>query len=378
MLELLSQGWYILLGILLLGILVAVHEFGHFMAARLTGIEVMEFAIGMGPKIVGWTGKRGTKFSLRWIPFGGFCAFYGEDDVEGKSKDDPRAYNKQAAWKRMLTVASGPLMNFVLALAVAIIFCWTCGVMTVNPGISAVEAGGPAEAAGVLPGDYVLAINGQDVSAYVEDVMGVSAAERMSLFSDTIAEAAPGEEIALTLLRTVGEGDAAVTETLEVTVAPFWDEEMGQSRIGISYVAYPISFERTRLGFFEGVGHGWNICVESGAAVFSVLGRIFTDRTVQEGLTGPVGVIDQTSQLVQMGGVPVFLNLMVLISVNLGLMNLLPIPGLDGARFIFHTIEAIRRKPIRQEVEAGIHLVGMLLLFGLLVLMTGRDIFRLF
>ena len=117
MLELLSQGWYILVGILLLGILVAVHEFGHFMAARLTGIEVMEFAIGMGPKIVGWTGKKGTKFSLRWVPFGGFCAFYGEDDVQGRSKDDPRAYNKPPAWKRMITVAMGPVMNFVLALA---------------------------------------------------------------------------------------------------------------------------------------------------------------------------------------------------------------------------------------------------------------------
>ena len=378
MMELLSQGWYILCGILLLGILVAVHEFGHFMAARLTGIEVMEFAIGMGPKIIGWTGKRGTKFSLRWIPFGGFCAFYGEDDVEGKAKDDPRAYNKQAAWKRMITVAMGPVMNFILALVVAIIFCWTCGVMTVHPGISAVEAGGPAEAAGILPGDFVLTINGQDASGYVEDVMGVSAAERMSVFSDTIAETAPGEEVTMTLLRQVGEGENAATEEVEVTVAPFWDEAMGQSRIGISYVPYPMTFERTRLGLFEGVGHGWHICVESGAAVFNVLGRIFTDKTVQEGLTGPVGVIDQTREIVQMGGVPSFLSLMVLISVNLGLMNLLPIPGLDGARFIFHTIELIRRKPIKQEVEATIHLVGTVLLLLLILLMTGRDIFRLF
>lgn len=378
MLELLSQGWYILVGILLLGILVAVHEFGHFMAARLTGIEVMEYAIGMGPKIVGWTGKRGTKFSLRWIPFGGFCAFYGEDDVEGKAKDDPRAYSKQPAWKRMITVAMGPVMNFVLALVVAVIFCWTCGVMTAYPAIGAVEEGGPAHLAGIMPGDYVLTLNGEAVSVYAEDVMGADASGRMKVFRNTIAQAAPGETLTMTLLRVEGEGEDATTREVTVTVEPFWDEAMGQARIGISYGALPMDFTRTRLSFVDGVTHGWRICVESGAAVFNVLGRLFTDRTVQQGLTGPVGVIDQTRQIVEVGGVPSFLSLLVLISVNLGLMNLLPIPGLDGARFLFHTIEAVRGKPIKQEVEATIHLVGTALLLLLILLMTGRDIFRLF
>jgi len=201
MMEFLAQVGPVLLGILLLGILVAVHEFGHFMAARLTGIEVMEFAIGMGPKIVGWTGKKGTKFSLRWIPFGGFCAFYGEDDVEGKAKDDPRAYNKQAAWKRMITVAMGPVMNFVLALAAALIFCWASGVLLVNPLIGSVEEGSPAYAGGLRVGDYVLAINGADVSGYADDVMGSNAMDRLSVFQNAIANAAPGEELVLKLDR---------------------------------------------------------------------------------------------------------------------------------------------------------------------------------
>ena len=124
---------YVLIGILLLGILIAVHEFGHFIAARISGIEVMEFAIGMGPKLIGWTGKSGTKFSLRAIPLGGFCAFYGEDDVEGKSKDDPRAYNKQNVWKRIFTVAMGPAMNFVLAFAVAFAFFFCLGELVPVP-----------------------------------------------------------------------------------------------------------------------------------------------------------------------------------------------------------------------------------------------------
>ncbi|MBR3764596.1 MAG: site-2 protease family protein [Clostridia bacterium] len=298
----------------------------------------------------------------------------------GQGEDDPRAYGKQPAWKRMITVAMGPVMNFVLALVVAIIFCWSCGVMTVYPIIGGVEEGGPAQAAGVQPYDYVLTLNGVDVGVYAEDVMGADASGRMTAFKTIIANAAPGETLHMTLLRPVdnGEGQEPTAETVEVEIVPFWDEAMGQSRIGISYGAYPLDEARTRLGLVEGVRHGWNICVESGAAVFNVLGRLFTDKEVQAGLTGPVGVIDQTRQIVQVGGVPSFLSLMVLISVNLGLMNLLPIPGLDGARFIFHTIEAVRGKPIKQEVEAGIHLAGLALLMLLIVLMTGRDLFRLF
>jgi len=378
MLELLSQGWYVICGILLLGILVAVHEFGHFMAARLTGIEVMEFSIGMGPKIVGWTGKRGTKFSLRWIPFGGFCAFYGEDDVEGKAKDDPRAYNKQAAWKRMITVAMGPVMNFVLALAAALIFCWASGVLLVNPLIGSVEEGSPAYAGGLRVGDYVLAINGADVSGYADDVMGSNAMDRLSVFQNAIANAAPGEELVLTVQRTTGEGETAVTEVLDVMASTFWDEDLGRSRIGITYGMGAISWDRTRLGLIDGLKHSWSMCIDAGTAVFDALGKLFTDRAVLEGVSGPVGVIDQTSQMVQMGGAATFINLIVLISVNLGLMNLLPIPGLDGARFIFHTIEWVRGKPINEKIEATIHLVGTLLLLALLVLMTIRDVWRLF
>ena len=167
MMEFLAQVGPVLLGILLLGILVAVHEFGHFMAARLTGIEVMEFAIGMGPKIFGWTGKKsGTKFSLRCIPLGGFCAFYGEDDVEGKAKDDPRAYNKQNVWKRILTVAMGPLMNFVLAYVVTVLFFWIGGISEitgVDPYIHQVAAAGPAYSAGLQDGDIIESVNGANV-----------------------------------------------------------------------------------------------------------------------------------------------------------------------------------------------------------------------
>ncbi len=378
MLEILSQGWYILLGVLLLGIVVAVHEFGHFMAARLTGIEVMEFAIGMGPKMFGWTGKKGTKFSVRWIPFGGYCAFYGEDDVDGKAKDDPRAYNKQAVWKRMLTVLMGPAMNLVLAFVAAVIFCWASGLMTGYPVIGSVEENGPAQQAGILPGDVVIQVNGLDTGVLVEDMATADVTNRLTVFQDTISAAEPGATIVFTVQRMAGTEEEPRMETRDVPVDTFWDEELQRARVGISYGIGIASEERTHMGFFRGIGHAFNMCVDSGTAVVDALGKILTDKTARENVSGPIGVVDQTRQMVAMGGAPVFINLLVFISINLGLMNLLPIPGLDGARFLFHTVEAIRRKPVKPELEGAINLAGLALLMGLLVLITFRDVGRLF
>ena len=132
----------VLVALLLLGILITVHEFGHYIFARMTGIEVMEFAIGFGPKIVGWTGKSGTKFALRCIPLGGYCAFYGEDDVEGKATNDPRAFGKQPVWKRMLSVLMGPGMNFLLPLVV-LVGCRAAHVGQLATGVAVVLAGMP-------------------------------------------------------------------------------------------------------------------------------------------------------------------------------------------------------------------------------------------
>ena len=357
MLELLAQGWYILLGILLLGILVAVHEFGHFMAARLTGIEVMEFAIGMGPKIFSRTSKKtGTKFSLRCIPFGGFCAFYGEDDVEGKAKDDPRAYNKQAAWKRMLTVIMGPVMNFVLAFVVMTAYMWCVGNPVIEPYISSVEEGGPAYVAGVMAEDVITHVNGVDV------LDGTQA---------TLLAAIDGDD-PLTL--TIRRGE----ETLQTIVDPFWDDapDMQKYRIGVGIDGRVVGKSPISLG--TALTEGWNGCVYYGTLLIKALGGLLTRGEGIEDTGGPVAVVGMVSTTVAEYGMAGFIELMVFISINLGIMNLLPFPGLDGARFVFHTIEWVRRKPINPKIEGTIHLVGTLILLILIVLMTTRDIWRLF
>lgn len=352
MLGMISQLGYVLLGILLLGILVAVHEFGHFMAARLTGIEVMEFAIGMGPRIVGWTGKKGTKFSLRCIPFGGYCAFYGEDDVSGKSKDDPRAYNRQAVWKRILTVAMGPVMNFILAFVVLVAFYWATGVTVTEPVIDSLEADRPAAVAGLLPGDRIIGVNGEDMS-------DATAAEiRQRIVSS-------GDDKALVIQR----GD----ETIETVLTPFYEESTKLYRIGIVFQnrSVPISFGTA-------VRSSWESCLSLSTAILDALRALVTKGEGLEETGGPVAVVSMVSQEVADYGFEAFVTLLAFISVNLGVMNLLPIPGLDGSRLVFHIIEGIRRKPVKPEIEGTIQLVGTLLLLGLLALLTVRDVWRLF
>ena len=339
---------YVLIGILLLGILVAVHEFGHFIAARISGIEVMEFAIGMGPKIVGWTGKSGTKFSLRCIPLGGFCAFYGEDDVEGKSKDDPRAYGKQNVWKRIFTVAMGPVMNFVLAFVVAFGFFFCLGETVGLPVVDTLMAGYPAEAAGLLPGDEIIAVDGVDIA-------GTNA---------IVAALAEGGAAEITVLR---GGEEQV-----FLMTPKWSENEQRYLIGITFVQ-----ARQRLDFMTSVRAGWQNCVRAGTAVFDALGSLFTKEGMEQ-VSGPVGAVAAVSVAVKADGLDAFLSLLMLISVNLGLMNLLPIPGLDGSRILFHLVEAVRGKPIKPEREAMVHLIGMVFLLSLMVFFTYKDIVRIF
>ncbi|MDD6052141.1 MAG: M50 family metallopeptidase [Clostridiales bacterium] len=342
---------YVLIGILLLGILIAVHEFGHFIAARLCGIAVMEFSIGMGPRLGGWTGKSGTKFSLRAIPLGGYCAFYGEDDAKGITKDDPRSYNKQPVWKRIFTVAMGPMMNFVLAFLVALAVYWTSGYLEVLPTVAEVSAGSPAALAGIRVGDVITGVDGVDYSdATTADIQA--------------ALNKKGEAADITVLR----GQTPLT----FVVTPQWNEDAGRYLIGITFDSRTLPMP---LG--KASAYAWDYCAQAGSAVVKALKGLVTDPAVRDQVAGPIGTVSVVSQQVKENGFEAFCSLLVLISVNLGLMNLLPIPGLDGSRIVFHLIEAVRGKPIKPEREAMVHLIGMALLFGLMIFYTVKDVLRL-
>ena len=354
---------YIILALLLLAILITVHEFGHFLAARQMGIEVREFAIGMGPKIVGWKSKKyETDFSIRAIPLGGYCAFYGEDDTKGESKDDPRAFPKQNVWKRLFVILMGPLMNFVLAFVLATVFFWVNGVDTVtgiDPYIVKVTAAGPAYSAGLQDNDVVTEING------VNMLDGT-----METLLDTIGNWQQGDD---PLRMTVRRGE----ETFETEMTPVWDETEQKMLIGV-VIGGKYRTETQPVSFIGGFDCSWDWCARASGAILTALKKLVTTGEGLDQTTGPVGIVSIVSTEVQEGGLSAFVQLLVLISINLGLMNLLPIPGLDGSRLVFGLVEVIRRKPVPPEKEAMVHMAGMVFLFGVMIFFTFKDVMRLF
>ena len=348
---------YVLLAILLLGILIMVHEFGHFAVARLCGIAVKEFSLGFGPVIWQHKSKKSdTTFSIRPIPMGGYCMFYGntDDDPNGSTKDDPRNYNKAPVWKRMLSVLAGPGMNFVLAFVVSIALMGVYGAVATTPVVQEVEAGMPAAEAGLQAGDIFVRVNQTEVeNGTVQDVSNAIGAD---------ASSAPVE---ITVLRDGQE------QTF--TVTPQYDSELERYRVGVTIAQ---GYEKMPASSI--LPSAWSLCKQASVAIVESLGKLFTTGEGLNDAAGPVGVVSLVAQQTQQGGFEIYLYLLVIISINLGLMNLIPIPGLDGSRLIFMIIEAIRRKPVNQKIEAGVHLCGYVLLFGLMIFFTFKDVLRLF
>ena len=336
---------YVVLALLLLGVLIIAHEAGHFWAARACGIGVQEFSMGMGPLIAKWKSRKGTQFSVRLLPIGGFCQFYGEDEDE----PDPRAFNNQAVWKRAVTVASGPLMNFLVAFLVIVLFMSVIGINTIVPKIAQVEEN--AQAAGLQVGDTIVSVNGAEMTNYQQISQAIAASE--------------GNDVTLGVKR--GK------EELSLTLTPFYDEEAGRYRVGFSF-----GQERVRTSVLTSIPFSVQYNVESVKLILSTLKDLVFKGQGVDDVTGPVGTVYVIQEVTQQGGLDVYLELIALISVNLGVMNLLPIPGLDGSRLLFLLVEAIRRKPVKREWEGAIHAAGFILLMGLMVLLTYKDIMRFF
>ena len=336
---------YVLLALLLLGVLITAHEAGHFLAARLCGIEVEEFSMGMGPKLLQRRSGRGTLITLRLLPIGGYCQLYGEDRKEG----DRRGFNNQPIWKRAVTVASGPLMNFVVAFLVIVLYMSAMGLTSIVPRVAEVEEN--AALAGLRVGDELITVNGAPIET-TADVTGA-------------ISASGGAPVTLGIERG--------GETLELTIAPFYDEEAGRYRVGFTFAQ-----DRIRVSLLESIPFSVQYNVQCVQMIIDALrNMIFHGEGVQD-VTGPVGTVYVIQEVTQQGGIDVYLELIALISVNLGVMNLLPIPGLDGSRLLFMLAEAVRRRPISREVEGRIHFAGFCLLMALMLVLTYKDIMQIF
>ena len=360
--------FFILAAIVMLGVMVTVHELGHFLGARWTGIPVKEFAIGFGPKLLSWKSKKHeTRFFLRLIPAGGYCMFYGEDDTTDKSKDDPRNINLHAAWKRMITIAMGPLMNFVLAFVVAVGLY--AGVGEDTQGyvgyaiIQSVSENSAAADAGLAAGDKILSVNG-------ESAMGMNE-ERTNLMVSQLISAYQTGDAPLQIEIQRGE------ETFTAQMTPRYSETDNRYMIGVM-LGYEYIPGYTPVSIFRAVELGADYCLRASTALLDGLKTMITTGEGLEDTSGPVGIIQLIAEETQKSGFLTYIQLLVMISINLGLFNLLPIPGLDGSRIIFLLIEIIFRKPVPRKIEAYLHMGGYLLLIGLMLVMTCKDILNIF
>lgn len=335
--------------ILVLSVLVVVHEFGHYGAARLVGIKVLEFAVGMGPKIFSKV-RNGITYSIRAFPVGGFCRFV-DDDEATKSPD---AFAAQALWKRFVVIFSGAFLNIIFSLLLAVTAVWAYGdfAAALVPGqqSGAVWPGSPAEAAGLKEGDVLVSIDGHKL-------------DPMSNITELIRAADPAA------MEVVVRRDGKL---LSHTIQNFYSQEKGHNFIGVT-----TGYVRQSFGFSEAVGYSfkyiWLIMKET----FSFLGSLFRPNAdVLGNVTGFVGTIDIISQAVRLGLENV-IRLAMFVGMSLGIVNLLPIPGLDGARLVFIAIEKIRGKAIPPEKEGIVHFVGLVALLGLMVLLAYNDISRM-
>ncbi len=351
-----TSALYIVLAIFVLLIMIMIHELGHYTAGKLLKFKINEFSIGFGKSIFQKTTKSGEKISLRLFPLGGYCAFEGEDEDE---KDNPEAFNSQKPWKRLIVLFSGAFFNFISAILFSFIFLMSYGysdrVVVTNlenvPGISQLQVG-----------DVIYAVNGEYTN-FIYD----------KYFSKTVQEIGDSAEpITLTVRRDGKMQDVTVYKTLQL--ADIYDEDGNQlfnedgtpqqeerMMLGVSTTNY-------RYGFFEALGHCFVFTIGWAWKVLVVLWQMITFRLSIKELGGTVTTIVTIAEYTQIN----FGNLMLLlplISVNLAVFNLLPFPALDGARMVFVGIEAIRKKPIRRDIEGTIHFVGLvvLLLFVVVV-----------
>lgn len=338
---------YLFVALLVFGLIIFVHELGHFLAARASGIRVLEFAMGFGPKLFGWRRKE-TDYSIRLAPLGGYCKFEGEDESSG----DPRAFTNAPVWKRFLTIFAGPAMNFVLAFLTLTVFFLAVGILYPAPVVGYVTPGMTAESAGLQVGDVITAVNGQLVE---------NSETGAGQLVDLIGAGRPENPVVLTIDRN--------GQKMEFTVAPQKTED-GSYKIGIvpGVVRHSLGGSLTTAGY--------QIYDITGLMVNALKGLIFHGEGFQDTM-GPVGIVSFMTDEISQGNIATVVNLIMIISLNVGLINLLPLPALDGGRLVFLLIEAVRRKPIKPEYEGWVHAAGFFVLIGLILVFTYRDIVRL-
>lgn len=441
---------YIVYAILIFGLLIFIHELGHFIVARLCGVKVLEFAIGMGPKLFSWKGKKhGTVYALRAFPIGGFVNMLGENGMEAVQGENgmngeeektqtqesveltpdiaKQAYCNQSVWKRILISIAGPAMNIILGVLLMLVVVLIGGH---NSAATSVVAGFhvqyTAEEAqhGFETDDHLYSVNGKRILSYAEFERLVKESNGESLTVTVQRLNAEGTDYEMIDIPVVlGQADLALftgslsensglqinDEIIKVnsTRVHTYDELnyeisnqgykpmtftvlRGEEKIVIENVIVPsyinegallgymdfLIYRESKFDFFTVIKHTWCRSVSTVKMVYDSLFGLFSGRFGVETVSGPIGITKVVGKAAEYG-FTILLNIVVIISINLGVMNLLPIPALDGGHIFIYLIEVVRRKPMKRELEGLINFIGLVLMLALAVLVAIKDIIAL-
>lgn len=384
---------YIVPFLLVLTFIVTVHELGHFLVARAFGVKVDRFSIGFGKTIVSRTDKRGVEWRIAWLPLGGYVKFSGDLDASSVpdqaglaelrsrviAEHGPGAerdfFHFKPVWQRALIVAAGPAANFALALVLLTLLFSVVGEQIVAPRVAEVVAGSPAAAAGFQPRDLITEINGRPVreSSEVTRTIVLSAGDPLRFTVDRA-----GRELTLvaTPVRQIEDDEIA--------------GRMRVARIGLGLAPLRQDYQFRRLNPVEAVGKGTDTMASVVTSTFRYIGRIFVGKESGDMLNGPLGIAKAaggvTKQAVSYEAPPaiLILNLVLtalqfaaIISIGMGIVNLLPIPVLDGGHLVFYGYEAVARRPVPARVQEVGYRVGLALLAGLMLFATWNDLQKL-
>ncbi len=346
-----------------IGLLVFVHEFGHYYVARLCGVRADTFSIGFGREVLGWSDRRGTRWKLGWLPLGGYVKFAGDLNAASETAPDiddtpvdQRAglFHFAPLWQKALITAAGPLTNFALAIAIFAGFFMTYGAPLTPSVVGRVDPAGRAAAAGIAAGDRIVAIDG----ARVERFEQVSARIAIDV----------GEPLTLRLER------GSTTRTVEVTPKVLYETDRFGNRYQIGRLGIqsgPARYER--LGVFAALPAAAVHTVEITKSSLVGLWQVVSGRRPLDQMGGPIKMAQLSGQQASLG-LPNLVEFIALISINLGFINLLPIPMLDGGHLFLYALEAIRRRPLGERVQQWAFMSGFAALISLMVVLTFNDL----
>ncbi len=347
----------VLITVLIFGLLIFIHEFGHFITAKMCGVKVHEFALGMGPKLVSF-GKGETQYSLRLFPIGGYVKMEGEDD----ESQDERAFCNKKVWQRIIIVSAGAIMNLILGFLILVIAIYAFTPMISSTTVAEFSKNAITQQSGLELGDKIIKINGKSVNISNDVVFELQRAKTTNDGKHLVAD--------MTVLR---DG-----QKVNLNNVKFYFNKITDDATQTSYNQLIIDFKvkGIKKNFFTVIHQAFFEGVVVAKSIWVSLVDLVTNFQINK-ISGVVGVGEVIGEAAS-AGFDYLLNIVTFITINLGIFNLLPIPALDGGRLLFLIFEAIFRKPVPAKYEGIIHAIGFIALIGLMFLITFKDIFMLF